>query len=467
MAGVATAALQPGVSVVSMSWGFAEGQDVFAADEAAYDSTFTKPGVTFVASTGDYGAADPEFPAMSPNVLAVGGTSLSVNADNSCNNETGWGYVDGSSGTLIGSGGGISQFEAEPSYQNGVQSTGYRTTPDVSFVADPSIGAWIADSYNLSAGNPFEIAGGTSLSAPSWAGLIALANQGRHAIGQATLNSGSPTDTQQALYGLPQTDYNVIASGNNGYSAGPGYNLVTGLGTPQANLLVPDLAAWQPGASSSRVQTVAPIQSANLIFNGADSGGGSVAAFQVFSFEIAGAGQPGYASAPGTLANSPAIGNAPAETAQQSVAAYTSSSPLTVSTIPSVYTVNGIAFSSMSGSQTNPEDGGAIDTFDNVAQGFVLNTAVAYSGNSTAHINDSPMSDTYVGQATDPLGLGSIGGIAGFSYMYVGAFPNFNEFDVAYGFGTYYATSTLGGDDIAYPNAPANDVFSGAWIRAF
>ena len=52
----------------------------------------TCPGVTFVASTGDYGAADPEYPAFSPNVVAVGGTSLTLNADNSYNSETGWGY---------------------------------------------------------------------------------------------------------------------------------------------------------------------------------------------------------------------------------------------------------------------------------------------------------------------------------------------------------------------------------------
>jgi len=66
MASVATAAGQPGVSVVSMSWGFAEGQAVFASDEAAYDSVFTAPGVTFVASTGDYGAADPSTPPIRP-----------------------------------------------------------------------------------------------------------------------------------------------------------------------------------------------------------------------------------------------------------------------------------------------------------------------------------------------------------------------------------------------------------------
>ena len=176
------------------------------------------PGVTFVASTGDYGAADPEYPAFSPNVVAVGGTSLTLNADNSYNSETGWGYYSDSVGAFIGSGGGISLYEPEPAYQQGVQSTGSRTTPDVSLVADPATGAWIADPYNLDPSNPFEIVGGTSLSAPAWAGLLALVNQGRAAAGESTLNSSSPTDTQQALYMLPQSDYNVIASGNNGYT---------------------------------------------------------------------------------------------------------------------------------------------------------------------------------------------------------------------------------------------------------
>ena len=172
MAGVSTAASQPGVSVVSMSWGFPEGQAVFASDEATYDGVFNVPGVTFVASTGDYGAADPEYPAFSPDVVAVGGSSLPLNADNSYHNETGWGYDSDSAGAFIGSGGGISRYEVEPAYQQGVQSTGYRTTPDVSLVADPATGAWIADPYNLDPSNPFEVVGGTSLSAPAWAGLL-------------------------------------------------------------------------------------------------------------------------------------------------------------------------------------------------------------------------------------------------------------------------------------------------------
>ncbi len=281
MAAAATAASQPDVSVVSMSWGFAEGQAVFASDEATYDSVFTTPGVTFVASTGDYGAADPEYPAFSPNVVAVGGTSLTLNSDNSYNTETGWGYYSIAAGSFIGSGGGISLYEPEPAYQQGVQSTGMRTTPDVSLVADPATGAWIADSYNLDPSNPFEIVGGTSLSAPAWAGLSALVNQGRAAASEPSLNSSSPTDAQQALYMLPQSDYNVIASGSNGYTAGAGYNLVTGLGTPVANLLVPDLVAYCGTGTTYSGPTVARLQNANL-FNAGATSGGPIDVFRVF-----------------------------------------------------------------------------------------------------------------------------------------------------------------------------------------
>src|SRR5271167_2495652 len=268
MASVATAASQPGVSVVSMSWGFAEGQAVFASVEATYDHVFTTPGVTFVASTGDYGAADPEYPAYSPNVVAVGGTSLTLNGDGSYNSETGWGYNSTSVGAFIGSGGGISLYEPEPAYQQGVQSTGRRTTPDVSLVADPATGAWIADPYNLDPSNPFEIVGGTSLSAPAWAGLLALVNQGRTSASESILNSTDPTETQQALYLLPQSDYNAIASGNNGYTAGSGYNLVTGLGTPVANLLVPDLVAYQGAGTIYIGPTVGALQDTTLVDTG-------------------------------------------------------------------------------------------------------------------------------------------------------------------------------------------------------
>jgi hypothetical protein len=182
---------------------------------------------------------------------------------------------------LIGSGGGISLYEPEPSYQQGVQSTGYRTTPDVSMVADPATGAWIADPYNLNPSDPFELVGGTSLSAPAWAGLIALINQGRVAAGKSILNSTGPTGAQQALYSLPQSDYNVISSGNNGYTAETGYNLVTGLGTPVASTLVPDLVAYAGPGTTYPGPTVGPLQDATLNTTGLD-GSGEIDVFSVF-----------------------------------------------------------------------------------------------------------------------------------------------------------------------------------------
>jgi Bacterial Ig-like domain (group 3) len=285
MTSIATAASQPGVSVVSMSWGFPEGTSVLRQDEATYDSYFNVPGVTFVASTGDYGTADPEYPAFSPNVVAVGGTTLNVNGDGSYSNETGWGSSSSAVGAFIGSGGGLSQFEPEPVYQQGVQSTGSRSTPDVSFVADPATGAWIADPYNLDPSQPFEVIGGTSLSAPSWAGLLALVDQGRANAGQPALNRADPTETQQDLYGLSQSDYHVIASGTNGgYNAAPGYNLVTGLGTPVADRLVPDLVAGNFPASG-QVAPMSPNQGSGV--GGQGSGGGSFNAMSVFDVETA------------------------------------------------------------------------------------------------------------------------------------------------------------------------------------
>jgi subtilase family serine protease len=200
-------------------------------------------------------------------------SSLNLNADNSYNSESGWGYNDGAMGAFVASGGGLSRYEPEPDYQLPVQSTGSRTTPDVSFVADPNTGAWIADPYNLDPSNPFEVVGGTSLSAPAWAGLIALVNQGRVAAGQPALNQSSPTETQQDLYRLSQADYNVIASGTNGgYNAAPGYNLVTGLGTPVANLLVPDLVAGNFPVTG-QVAPIGATLNANPKYNGSNANG--------------------------------------------------------------------------------------------------------------------------------------------------------------------------------------------------
>jgi subtilase family serine protease len=86
---------------------------------------------------------------------------------------------------------------------------------------------------------------GTSLASPCWAGLIAIANQGRVALGGKTLDgTANPRQTLEALYSLPAHDFHDITSGYNGVFAGTGYDKVTGRGSPVANLLVPDLASY-------------------------------------------------------------------------------------------------------------------------------------------------------------------------------------------------------------------------------
>jgi Ca2+-binding RTX toxin-like protein len=246
---VTCAAVVPGVSVVSMSWGGPE-----TPGETSSDSFFlTRAGhipTTFVASSGDVGAL-PLYPAMSPNVLAVGGTVLSVDAANNYLGETGW----GNNGTVPGgSGGGFSRFEPLPAYQTnaGISSTltqfGVRLNPDVAYNA--GAGVAVFDSFNNPSSQPWSSIGGTSAGAPQWAALIAIADQGRAQTGLPTLDSSTTLGT---LYQLDSSAFHDITTGNNGFPAGPGYDLVTGLGSPVANLIVPGLAGMFSNSNGNLV----------------------------------------------------------------------------------------------------------------------------------------------------------------------------------------------------------------------
>jgi subtilase family serine protease len=195
------------VVAISMSWGGPE-----FPGESAYDSHFVSSyGASFFASSGDNGSGV-NWPAVSCNVVAVGGTTLTF-ANGVVSSETAWN----------GSGGGLSAFEPEPSYQvtYGVPgANGYRAVPDVSYYANPNPGLPVYTSFP---GMPvgWSAWGGTSAGAPQWAAI--------HSIGKTATNNNFYRIARSAYY---SSYFRDITAGSNGYPAMPNYDYVTGLGSP-------------------------------------------------------------------------------------------------------------------------------------------------------------------------------------------------------------------------------------------
>jgi kumamolisin len=240
-------------SIVSISWGGPESTWTTAA-MTSMDEAFQAAaamGVTVTVAAGDNGSTDGvsdglqhvDFPASSPNVLACGGTTL-VGSGTTITSETVWNESANNEGA---SGGGVSGFFALPSYQSNAgvptssnpQGFAGRGVPDVAGDADPTTG------YDTLVDGQTGVIGGTSAVAPLWAALIALVNQ----------SVGKPVGFVNALlYGAPEaTDFNDITSGNNGYySAGPGWDACTGLGSPIGQDVAATLGA--PAASVAKRQ---------------------------------------------------------------------------------------------------------------------------------------------------------------------------------------------------------------------
>ncbi|MBF6590544.1 MAG: S53 family peptidase [Ktedonobacterales bacterium] len=237
--------------IVSQSWGASEATLTSSAArlmveqwDAFLRQATTGQGITFIAASGDHGATDwadaamtviasrptSNFPASDPWVTGVGGTTLTRGAAGY--SETAW----------SDSGGGYSALFPVPSYQHAASSAS-RGVPDVAAIADRTA------SLGIYALGEWRVAAGTSGSVPFWAGLIAIADQ----------MAGRPLGfLNPALYALAASprfarDFYDITSGNNsysghgvsvrGYAAAPGWDAVTGLGTPNAALLLPDLIA--------------------------------------------------------------------------------------------------------------------------------------------------------------------------------------------------------------------------------
>ena len=204
--------------------------------ESQYMANLASAGIAVFVASGDQGSnpdpsgngynagapLDVSYPTSDPDVTGVGGTKLSLNTNGSISFETAWSVTgNGSDGT----GGGSSAYFARPAWQvgTGVPSGSFRLTPDVAAAADPNAGAVVIIS-GLS-----QTIGGTSWSTPTWAAFCALMNQSRASSSLPALGFLNPR-----LYPLMGTSaFRDITVGNNGaYSAGVGYDLCTGIGTP-------------------------------------------------------------------------------------------------------------------------------------------------------------------------------------------------------------------------------------------
>lgn len=239
--GAVNYAVSSGARTISMSWGGSE-----FSMESSYDSYFAALGVMFTAASGDSGSGT-EWPAVSPYVVSVGGTTLSLDSVGDVLSETAW----------SGSGGGISAYETEPGYQSSypIPATGgKRGNPDVSYDADPNTGVLVYDSTPYNGSTGWFVVGGTSVGTPQWAALFALVAQARQAAGLSSqLSTTSATSPVYSAASPPlsatySANFRDITSGSDGgrrcsiCAAGPGYDFVTGLGSPLANGLVPNLS---------------------------------------------------------------------------------------------------------------------------------------------------------------------------------------------------------------------------------
>ncbi len=225
MKAVDYARAQPGVVSVSMSWGGSE-----FSDETTLDGHFSATGtgglnsstsnIAFFASSGDDGTGA-SWPAASPYVIGVGGTSLTMT-------NVGTTAKFASEKAWSGSGGGVSAYETEPSYQKTysiARAGGKRAIPDVSFAADPQRGFSV---YH----NGWYVIGGTSAGAPQWAALATLGMSGKkkYPISLAELYK----DKSSGVYAIYFRDITTGTNGACGYYCGARshYDYVTGLGSP-------------------------------------------------------------------------------------------------------------------------------------------------------------------------------------------------------------------------------------------
>ena len=266
-------------TIVSNSWSYAcvsgRCSDVQLAQQLpSYVSSWhnrlavdAAQGLTILFASGDEGATPDgtaygtEFPASDPNVLAVGGTNLALSG---CGYFTCSGYASETGASI--SGGGYSGYFAEPSWQTStIGARSGRAVPDISMIGQsPYFWTYLTGHSPLWFG-----VYGTSLSTPLWAGFLAIALQMK---GSGSFGNLGPRLYQVANSPSYSSLFHDVISGSNGYSAGPGWDPVTGWGTPIASALAPILA--NPFVSTDKT-TYAQLES--ILFTGTGfTPGGSI-----------------------------------------------------------------------------------------------------------------------------------------------------------------------------------------------
>lgn len=267
---VFNAMVNGGVSVISNSWASCEDQ-VSLAEAQAIDRIFetaAASGISVFNASGDSGSTclngspnTAAVPASSPNATAVGGTSLRFGPGGTYGSETYW-----NDAPIGGAGGyGLSRHFTRPAYQNGLNANAMRSIPDVAVNADPDAGVMICQARD--GGCPSgRLYGGTSLSAPIWAGFAALLNE------RAGRNLGA---FNPLLYPLAASDaFHRPASLGSDFAH-------VGLGSPNLNVLGRLLRGQAPGAldaGASQVTPVVPLaavqrQSGGIQADGVEAGG--------------------------------------------------------------------------------------------------------------------------------------------------------------------------------------------------
>jgi len=260
--------------VISQSFGEAEAcmDPTLLSEQHALFAKAVRKGITLFASSGDSGASQPSCdpnstaalfaastPASDPNVTGVGGTTLTADTSTGAyQSETAWTEPSfGCNPPAVAptdvncSGGGFSSVYARPGYQSALQKNRARGVPDVAYNAGVSGGVLIfSATLNAAFGAPattFFIVGGTSAGSPQWAGLAADADQlGRHRMGNIDPALYSIAKAKKlyaaAMHDITTGNNDVAEIGGDGFNAGPRWDPVTGLGTPNAAVLVPLLA---------------------------------------------------------------------------------------------------------------------------------------------------------------------------------------------------------------------------------